>query len=61
MTAYTFKGVAPTQAARIIGYMRAAGYPARKVARGSLVLGSPAVLSAMAALAVEEKRQHGQN
>ena len=57
---YAFKGVGPTQAARIIAYMRDAGYPARKVGRGSLVLGSPALLSAMAALAVEEKGQHDQ-
>ena len=59
---YAFRGVGPTRAARIIAYLRAAGYPARKVGRGSairpgrlgrgsLALGSPALLSAMAALA----------
>ena len=34
---YTFKGVGPTQAARIIAYMRDAGYPARKIGRGSAI------------------------
>jgi hypothetical protein len=28
---YAFKGVGPIQAARIISYMRDAGYPARRI------------------------------